>query len=145
MRAIIILCLVLFVVGWGIPAAAQAERPLASLAREVQSKGAPAEDFDKFAQILGVEKDDGSLRVIRFKHGGRIRMVWTRILPNAGEFDVFFADFRPEFGLLFYTDEDAALRRAVRLAQDIPPVELSPAEARADFERERDYWLRWAR
>ena len=134
------------ILAWTAPGWAESHRMLASLAREVQSKGEAASDFDNFAAILGVAEDDGSLRLIRFTHNQRGRSVWTRLLPEATDYEVYFADFRPEFGLLFKTNEDGTLERAFRLAPGgIPPLELDHDAAMSDFERERAYWLRWAR
>ncbi len=125
------------------PAAAQGI--LTSMAEEIQDKGKPVAGFEVFAAILDVPGDSGDLRVIEAKHPGRLRMVWSRPMPRADGWQVFFADFRPESGLLFLTDEDGKLWRAVRLIKDAVPVPLDRTEAQPEFERERDFWLRWAR
>ncbi len=118
---------------------------LTDLAKEVQTKGEPAADFDVFAEPLGVAEDDGTLRVIRTKHRGRLRMVWARRLPDSARFDVVFADFQPEYGMLYLTDDSGGLRRAVRLTRDIPTLQIGAEAALPGFEKERDFWLRWAR
>ena len=124
---------------------AAADGILTSLAKEVQVKGKEAAGFAKFAEALRVPDDIGTLRAVQAKHPGRLRMVWSRPMPQAEGWQVFFADFRPESGLLFLTDESGGLWRAVRLSKDTPPVTLDRAEAQAEFERERAFWLRWAR
>jgi len=124
---------------------AAAEGILTSLAEEVQVKGSQAAGFTEFAAALDVPDDIGTLRVVRAKHPGRLRMVWSRPMPRAAGWQVFFADFRPETGLLFLTDDDGALWRAVRLSKDAPPTPLDRVEAQPEFERERAFWLRWAR
>jgi hypothetical protein len=124
---------------------AMAEGILTSLAEEVQVKGRPASGFEKFAAALDVPDDIGTLRAVRAKHPGRLRMVWSRPMPGAEGWQVFFADFRPESGLLFLTDDSGTLWRGVRLQKDAPPVAMDRAEAQPEFERERAFWLRWAR
>ena len=124
---------------------AAAEGILTGLAEEVQIKGNEAAGFAEFAEALMVPYDIGTLRVVQAKHPGRLRMVWSRPMPGAEGWQVFFADFRPESGLLFLTDDAGALWRAVRLSKDVPPVPLDRAEAQPEFERERAFWLRWAR
>ena len=124
---------------------AAAEGILTSLAEEVQVKGKQAAGFTEFAEALKVPDDIGTLRVVRAKHPGRLRMVWSRPMPRAAGWQVFFADFRPESGLLFLTDESGGLWRAVRWPKGALPIPLDRAEAQPEFERERSFWLRWAR
>ncbi|MCP4329612.1 MAG: hypothetical protein GY791_14385 [Alphaproteobacteria bacterium] len=118
---------------------------LSEMAEEIMTKGEPVEGFAKFAEALDVSPDDEMVRVIRAKHGSRLRMVWVRPVFETQSWDIFFADFRPEVGLLFLTDEGGELRKGIRMHKNIPPLEMTPLEAQPTFERERAFWLRWAR
>jgi hypothetical protein len=124
---------------------AAAEGILTSLAEEVQIKGKPAGGFAKFAEALNVPDDIGTLRAVPAKHPGRLRIVLSRPMPGAEGWQVVFADFRPESGVLFLTDDSGALWRAVRMFNNASPVVLDRVEAQPEFERERAFWLRWAR